>query len=125
MILDRQIPSGGWNYGNVRVFGKELLPSPENTGYALTALAGSLDGDRVSRSIGYLCQKITTLRTPLALSWAVFGLTAWSQRPQKCRRWILESFDLQSRYGSYDTALLSQLVVAYYSRGDLWGFLRS
>lgn len=125
MILDRQLPSGGWNCGSVRVFGKELLPAPDSTGYALTALAGSPDGERVSRSIGYLREKVTTLRTPLALSWAVFGLTAWSQGPEECRRWLLESFELQNRYGRYDTALLSQLVVAYYSRGDLWGFLRS
>ncbi len=29
MILDRQLPHGGWNYGNTSVFGQELHPLPE------------------------------------------------------------------------------------------------
>ena len=40
MILDRQLPAGGWNYGNTFVFGKELRPIPECTGHALCALSG-------------------------------------------------------------------------------------
>jgi hypothetical protein len=40
MILDRQLPHGGWNYGSTYVFGKEHLPMPESTGAALTGLAG-------------------------------------------------------------------------------------
>ena len=40
MILNRQLPSGGWNYGNTTVFKRELLPMPEHTGQALCALSG-------------------------------------------------------------------------------------
>jgi hypothetical protein len=119
MILDRQLPSGGWNYGNTFVFGKELPPIPESTGHALCALAGFAEADEVGLSIDYLKREATRIRTPLALSWSLFGLTAWSRGPLQARDWILESLALQSKYGAYDTALLSQLIVAYVKSGDL------
>ena len=31
LLLDRQIPGGGWNYGNTTVFGQVLNPMPEST----------------------------------------------------------------------------------------------
>jgi hypothetical protein len=119
MILDRQLPSGGWNYGNTKVFGTMLRPNPVCTGHALSALAGLTESSHVELSLDYLRQKIEHLRTPLALSWAVFGLAAWSDRPVEARKWILESLSLQKRYGTYETTLLAQLVVAYFTSGDL------
>jgi hypothetical protein len=119
MVLDRQLPSGGWNYGNTRVFGTMLRPSPVCTGHALSALAGLAEYSDVKLSLAYLCRKIDHLRTPLALSWTVLGLSAWSDRPDKARKWILDSLSLQKRYGNYDTTLLAQLVVAYFTSGDL------
>jgi len=120
MILDRQLPSGGWNYGNTLVFGKELPPIPECTGHALCALAGFAKSDEVGLSIDYLKREATRIRTPLTLSWSLFGLTAWSNGPLQARDWILESLDLQSKYGAYDTTLLSQLIVAYLKSGDFF-----
>jgi hypothetical protein len=124
MILDRQLPSGGWNYGNTFVFGKELPPIPESTGHALCALSGFTEPGSVRQSIDYLKREVTRIRTPLALSWSLFGLTAWSRGPSQTRDWILESFALQNKYGAYDTTLLSQLVIAYVKSGDLlnWFF---
>jgi hypothetical protein len=119
MIFDRQLPSGGWNYGNTIVFDKELLPIPECTGHALCALAGNIEPDVVKSSIDYLNLEARKIRTPLALSWSIFGLTAWQRRPLHVRDWILESLALQSRYGNYDTMLISQLLVAYFTSGDL------
>jgi hypothetical protein len=43
MILDRQLPHGGWNYGNTFVFGRELRPMPESSGAALAGLAGQVE----------------------------------------------------------------------------------
>jgi hypothetical protein len=119
MIFDRQLPSGGWNYGNTIVFGKELPPIPECTGHALCALAGYTETDMVKLSTHYLNREARKIRTPLALSWSIFGLTAWLKRPYHVHDWILESLALQSRYGNYDTVLLSQLIVAYFTSGDL------
>jgi hypothetical protein len=118
MLLDRQLPDGGWNYGNTKVFGKKLLPIPESTGHALCALAGNAEPVDVNLSINYLNRQAGRVRTPLALSWSIFGLTAWSNQPHKTHDWILESLALQSKYGTYDTALLSQLVVCYFTSGN-------
>jgi hypothetical protein len=48
MMLDRQLPHGGWNYGNSVVFGRELRPMPESTGAALTGLAGQVEVEVVA-----------------------------------------------------------------------------
>jgi hypothetical protein len=123
MILDRQLSSGGWNYGNKIVFNKELRPIPECTGIALTALESLTERSSIKSCIDYLEEEIKKLRTPVALSWAIFGLSAWSNRSDNFRDWILESLNLQEKYGSYDTGQLSQLLVAYFTDGDLVGFL--
>jgi hypothetical protein len=119
MILDRQLPCGGWNYGNTLVFGKHLMPSPECTGHALCALIGYTEPDVVKSSIDYLNREVSRIRTPLALSWSIFGLTAWSHSPSEAQKWVLESLSLQNKYGSYDTTLLAQLIIAYFTCGDL------
>lgn len=121
MILDRQIPSGGWNYGNTRVFGTMLRPDVVSTGNALSALAGLTVPREVELSLDYLRREIDQRKTPLALSWAIFGLTAWSYPPSEIQKMILDSLAQQKRYGVYDTTLLAQLVVAYFTSGDLLG----
>jgi hypothetical protein len=123
MLLDRQLPSGGWNMGNTLVFGKELLPFPESTGHALTALNGFTNTEVVQKSLDYLNKIIQGLRTPLALAWGLFGLTSWNCRPENYRRLILETLERQEKYGPYDTDLLSQLIVAYYTEADLIRFV--
>jgi len=123
MLLDRQLPSGGWNMGNTLVFGKELLPFPESTGHALTALNSFSNTEVVQKSLDYLNKIIQGLRTPLALAWGLFGLTSWNCRPENYRRLILETLERQEKYGPYDTDLLSQLIVAYYTEADLIRFI--
>jgi len=123
MILDRQLTSGGWNYGNKIVFNKELRPIPENTGMALTALAGLVEKGQIKSSLDYLTNEVQKLRTPLSLAWSIFGVSAWSNQPANLHDWIFESLDLQKKYGRYNTELLSQLLVAYFTDGDLIGFL--
>jgi hypothetical protein len=123
MLLDRQLPSGGWNMGNTLVLGKELLPFPESTGHALTALNGFTTTETVQKSLDYLNKIMQDLRTPLALAWGLFGLTSWSRRPDNYRRLILETLERQEKYGPYDTDLLSQLIVAYCTEADLIRFV--
>jgi hypothetical protein len=123
MILNRQLPSGGWNYGNTTVFGTELLPTPENTGQALCALGGMVDEISVRNSLKYLSACTPDIRTPMALSWMLYGLAAWSVLPQKWESWVIESLELQNRYGKYNTVLLAQLVSVYFANGNLMGIL--
>src|SRR5689334_17353480 len=73
MILNRQLPHGGWNYGNSFVFERELRPMPESTGAALAVLAGSVDKRTVGRSLEYLEGEVDRLRTPVSLGWCLLG----------------------------------------------------
>jgi hypothetical protein len=115
MLMDRQLPSGGWNYGNTTVFGRELQPMPETTGVALSALEGRVPTESVRNSLDYLKNKVRQIRTPLALSWSLLGLSAWGERPREARKWILECLTKQENYGIYDTVLLSLLMVSTFA----------
>lgn len=124
MILNRQLVSGGWNYGNTTVFGSHLQPIPESTGIALAALEGLVPEKRISQSLEYAKREVSRIRTPLTLSWMILGLGAWSCRPQKAGEWIQESLDLQFQYGPYTTSLLSQLILATYAARGFFSALR-
>jgi len=117
MLMDRQLPQGGWNYGNTLVYGQELYPQPENTGIALSALAGRVGRRDVLRSLEYLESRIVRLRAPLSLGWGLLGLGAWGARPGKAGSWVLDSFELQGKFGPYDTTLLSLLLLAFHAGG--------
>src|SRR4030065_1592055 len=69
MLMDRQLPTGGWNYGNTFVYGHELYPQPENTGLALDALAGSVLRQEGSRSPGCLESRVAPLQARPSLRW--------------------------------------------------------
>jgi len=119
MLMDRQIPKGGWNYGNTAVYGQELHPQFENTGLALNALAGHAPREIVRPSLDYLGSSIQRLRTPLSLGWGLLGLGAWGNRPVQARTWVVESLKRQEKHGPYDTTLLSLLILAFLARGGL------
>lgn len=123
MLLNRQLPQGGWNYGNTAVFGKELLPAPETTGIALDALKSFTPEKRIKLSLEYLSNTLTHIRTPLSLGWGLLGLGAWGILPKQYRRWIRESLALQSRYGSYDTVSLCVVLAGLLSQTGLRGLL--
>jgi hypothetical protein len=117
MLLDRQLPDGGWNYGNTRVFRNTLLPIPECSGHALAALAGRADRAAVDVSLGYLAGPECAVATPLAATWRAFGLTAWQAAPDNTLPLLATTLDRQSRYGPYDTPLLAQVLAALASGG--------
>jgi hypothetical protein len=121
MIMDRQLPSGGWNYGNKSVFGVELRPMPESTGIALNALKNRTARVSLRRSLDYLKSTITTVRTPYSLAWSLLGLGAWEEPPPESRSLIAACLERQKRYGGYDTTSLSLLLLALLSPGGLEG----
>jgi hypothetical protein len=122
MILDRQLKSGGWNYGNTSVFQKELLPMPDHTGQALCALSGMAQRLELQKSIDYAEDQLTSLTSPLSLCWCLFGLKAWAVETAGIRKKILRALSLQEKYGPYDTTLIAKLTIAYRTEGDLLGF---
>jgi hypothetical protein len=119
LILDRQLPTGGWNYGNTRVFDTELRPMPESTGIALSALPSRTPRESLERSLAYLKAALPAVRTPYSLAWGLLGLGAWQERPAAAQAFIAESLARQERYGSYDTTSLALLLLAHLAPGGL------
>ena len=111
MLLDRQLPRGGWNAGNTLIFGRELHPNPEGTGAALAGLAGVVHAGKVVHSVDYLEGAIDRLRTPVSLGWGLLGLAAWGKRPSNSMVLVERCLANQSRYGDYDTSALCLLLL--------------
>ena len=112
LLMDRQIPGGGWNYGNTTVFGQVLHPMPESTGMVLNALSHKVSREAVQESIAYLEGSLPTLKTPWSLGWALLGLGAWGVRPPSAGGMIEVCLARQQRISSYDTSSLALLLVA-------------
>jgi hypothetical protein len=73
-LLDRQIPSGGWNYGNPGLNDRELLPFWDTTGLALLALSGQPDAGRARPSLELLEKNQAKIASLCGLAWAALGL---------------------------------------------------
>ncbi len=112
LLLDRQLPQGGWNYGNTRVYGQELHPMVETTGVALQALAGSIPRQEINKSLIYLNKSIAKTGTPLSLSWGLLGLGSWGEESPERESWLGACWSRQTRYGSYDTNALALMILA-------------
>jgi len=88
-LLDRQIPSGGWNYGNPALDGKELLPFWDTTGLALVALHGHGDPKRVGASLELMEKNQGRIESLSGLSWAVLGLQGYGRDVGRARGKLL------------------------------------
>jgi hypothetical protein len=117
LLLDRQLPAGGWNYGNTRVFRNMLLPMPESTGHALAALGGRVGGREVARSLAYLQGPSCAVATPLTAAWRAFGLGAYGRAGPCAAALCRQALARQERYGPYDTPQLAQCLAAAVSGG--------
>ena len=94
LLIDRQLASGGCNYGNTEVLGQALLPHVQPTGLAMLALAGEADSQgRVEQSLSYLTHSLSARTTTASLCWGLLGLTAHDRRPADADLW------LESAYG--------------------------
>ncbi|MHB1034146.1 MAG: prenyltransferase/squalene oxidase repeat-containing protein [Pirellulales bacterium] len=89
LLLDRLLPDGGCNYGNVRVLGTLLRPHVEPSGLAMVALAGEQDSNgRVNRSLEYLRRQVSGDTTTASLCYGLMGLAAHGQRPKQADAWL-------------------------------------
>ncbi len=119
LLLDRQLPSGGWNYGNTLVFNHEQWPCPECTGVVLQALVGLVPRAQIQRSLDYLSNHIGQLRTPLSLGWSLLGVSSWDDYPREADGWVKTTLEREARYGGYDTPALCLLLRAGLAPGGL------
>ena len=85
LLLDRRIPSGGWNYGNPSLDDKELLPFWDTTGLALTALCGQADIDRLRPSLDLVEKRQDKIESLCGLAWAVISLQAYGRDASRLR----------------------------------------
>ncbi len=74
-LLDRAIPSGGWNIGNPFVGTAQLPPTIINTALVLIGLGGfRISTDIISKGQVWLAQRLTQVRTAAELSWGAWAL---------------------------------------------------
>jgi len=88
-LLDRQIPSGGWNYGNPGINDRELLPFWDTTGLALVALGGRTEAGRVRASLDFLETNQEKIASLCGLAWTVMGLETWGREAARLRQRLL------------------------------------
>lgn len=87
LLLDRMLPSGGWNQGNKIVMGRVLRPQVQPTGLALAALAGEAEAaGPARRSVGYLNRALAAPVSPASLSYALVGMAAHGHFPADARQ---------------------------------------
>jgi hypothetical protein len=106
LLLNRELPAGGFNYGNTVVLGQVLRPHVQPTGVALTALAAeSLPPDRLARSAAWLRRAIGLRTPPLSLGWALLGLRAAGAAAHESEAWLAAA--AQTTTAPYKLALLA------------------
>ncbi|MFN0020224.1 MAG: hypothetical protein ACKVP0_18335 [Pirellulaceae bacterium] len=89
LLLDRQLPSGGCNYGNTTVLGQMLRPHVHPTGIALLALTGEQDqGNRIAKSVAWLKNALSKETTPASLAWGLLGLAANEVKVPDASQWM-------------------------------------
>ncbi len=119
LLMDRQLPDGGWNIGSPVIFGRPLRAMPENTGMALQALSGLVPRKDIEKSIKNLASCLGHLQTPLALGWSLLGLKAWAEPIDGQAGHFLDVVARQQRYGTYDTVSLGVLLTAWFCENGL------
>jgi hypothetical protein len=93
LLLNRQLPNGGWNYGNTTVLGHVLFPHVQPTGLALAALAGESNvRNSVQKSFKYLQQSLSEQTTTCALAFALIGLAGHKEWSPKAGPWLAAAY---------------------------------
>jgi hypothetical protein len=110
MLLDRQLPGGGCNYGNTFVLGQKLRPHVQPTGAALAALADEPEGkSRVRASLSWLTRNLSRRTATASLCWGITGLAAHGAAPGEASHWLRAAFERSagSDASGYKLALIA------------------
>ncbi len=110
LLWDRQLPHGGWNYGNTFVLKQELRPHLLPTSLALLALAGEPEAAaKAEISLQYLARELGAKTAPLSLGYGLLALTAYDRRPAAADWWLQVSATraLDARASPLGLALLA------------------
>jgi hypothetical protein len=110
VLLNRQIPSGGCNYGNTFVLGQELRAHVEPSGLALWALGGEPTAtDKLGKSIDFVLKHTSAETTSVSLAYALFGLAAQGRYPAAASEWLQKALARSEKRerSAYRTALVA------------------
>jgi hypothetical protein len=89
MLADRQLPIGGFNYGNTYVMDQLLRPHLQPTGMALLALSSEVKNPTsVERSLAYLEQNLSAQTATVSLCWPLMALAAFNRTPHQLESWL-------------------------------------
>lgn len=125
LLIDRQLPSGGWNYGNTYVFETELKPFPESTGITLTTLQGYTNKATVQRSLDYLNDHCLSIKTPLTAAWSTMAKAAWQEEDPEREARLTHSYESSELLGPHRTSLLASLLCANSCRSGFMNQLQA
>ena len=111
MLIDRQLPQGGLNYGNTVVLGQTLRPHVQPTALALLALANAgIEKKRLKNSLQYLEEQLGPTTTTTSLAWSIMALAAHGKElPAAACEWIESAYHrtLQRDRSRHKLALLA------------------
>ena len=89
LLFDRQLPGGGWNYGNTTVLGNTLRPHVQPTGLALWALAGENGHSaQVKPSLDYLARSLDDKTATASLCYGLVGLATQKAARADAEPWL-------------------------------------
>jgi hypothetical protein len=94
LLINRSCVTGGWNYGNADVMGKDLRPYIPTTAIALLAMQNRRDHPIVERSVDYLEKQATSERSGTALALALLALRVYGRRDDAVRSALLEQLPI-------------------------------
>lgn len=113
VLIDRQLPGGGCNYGNTFVLGQELRPHLEPSGLALIALAGEGDNPQpMGKTVAWVESQVGPAATIISLSYALIGLAAHERLPKASHEWIVTALARSERRGASPLSMAWALLAA-------------
>ncbi len=114
MLIDRQLDSGGCNYGNTTVLGQELRPHLMPTAMALLALSGEPVHPKTRRSLEYLALGLQLECGSVSLAVGILALHAYAHSPPNAEQLLLKAHARveQRDRSPYKKALLAHALLA-------------
>ncbi|MFV2067375.1 MAG: hypothetical protein ACC645_10375 [Pirellulales bacterium] len=121
MLVDRLLPTGGCNYGNTSVMGRQLRPHVQPTALALLALVGEKSAaDKIPRSLAYLRRHLTPRTTAVSLAWGLQALASHHATPRDAPTWLEQAAERELKQRQPSTHRLALLALAAADSASLW-----
>jgi hypothetical protein len=110
VLSDRMCYGGGWNYGNRKVMGEELLPYPDTTALALLALHDRPSDQVSASSLVRLREMLSGTRSRLVLALSALCMQLYGEDVSELRADLRER--VRSTGAGDDTRTLALMLLA-------------